>query len=66
MVRLGPMLQPPLVDCRVISEDLYQKMLKLIDDARWLVGNPGTNISGSTDMACDTWQQEYSEWEADE
>lgn len=37
-------------------------MEKLLERASWLVGNPGTNISSSTDMACDKWQEDYNEF----
>ena len=33
--------------------------LSLLDMASSLVGNPGTNISSSTDLACDSWQEKY-------
>lgn len=36
--------------------------VSLLDRAASLVGNPGTNISGSTDMACDEWQKDYERW----
>jgi hypothetical protein len=32
---------------------------ELIERAHWLVGNPATNISSSTDIACDNWQKDY-------
>ena len=35
------------------------KALELLDRASGLVGNPGTNISSSTDIACDNWQKAY-------
>lgn len=36
--------------------------VSLLERAASLVGNPGTNISGSTDMACDEWQKDYERW----
>lgn len=33
----------------------------LLDKASTLVGNPGVNISSSTDIACDNWQDEYEQ-----
>lgn len=32
---------------------------ELLERAANLVGNPGTNISFSTDSACDEWQKDY-------
>lgn len=34
----------------------------LLKRAAGLVGNPGVNISGSADLACDQWQWDYEEW----
>lgn len=31
---LGESMTPPKVDCRVISEDLYQELLQILDDVR--------------------------------
>lgn len=36
--------------------------VSLLERAAVLVGNPGTNISGSTDIACDEWQKDYERW----
>ena len=36
--------------------------LRLLDTASNLVGNPGTNISSSTDFACDSWQEKYKQF----
>ena len=36
--------------------------LSLLDMASSLVGNPGTNISSSTDLACDSWQEKYKKF----
>lgn len=60
-------------DCRIhsmqVELDDYDKQLRLhnvsvslLERAASLVGNPGTNISGSTDMACDEWQKDYERW----
>lgn len=37
----------------------YNKVLELLKKASNLVGNPCTNISSSTDTACDNWQEDY-------
>lgn len=63
-VKLGFLGEPPKVDCRLVSEDEYQKMIELLERARNLVGNPGTNISSSTDFACEDWQKDYEEWKS--
>jgi hypothetical protein len=34
----------------------------LLQRASFLVGNPGTNISSSTDIACDEWQADYEKY----
>ena len=36
-VGLGRKLEPPLVDCRVISEDYYQAMLKIINEQEYII-----------------------------
>jgi hypothetical protein len=36
--------------------------VKLLELAASLVGNPGTNISSSTDIACEQWQKNYKRW----
>lgn len=36
--------------------------VSLLERAAGLVGNPGTNISGSTDLACEQWQEDYECW----
>jgi hypothetical protein len=35
------------------------KAFDLLERAAGLVGNPGTNISSSCDIACDNWQKAY-------
>lgn len=53
--------------------DVFNKALKeqrkisdvrvsLLERAAALVGNPATNISASTDFACDEWQKDYESW----
>ena len=36
--------------------------VSLLERAAALVGNPATNISGSTDLACEEWQKDYERW----
>lgn len=36
--------------------------VSLLEEAAILVGNPGTNISGSCDVACMEWQEKYERW----
>ena len=36
-----------------------KEVVSLLERAAGLVGNPGANISGSTDLACDRWQSDY-------
>lgn len=64
-VKLGFNNEPPKVDIRVVSEDEYQEMIQLLDRASWLVGDPATNISSGTDLACESWQRDYQEWKAE-
>jgi len=54
----------PKVDIRVVAEEEYQRMIKLLDRAENLVGNPATNISSGTDLACESWQKDYLEWKS--
>lgn len=63
-VKLGYNNEPPKVDIRVVSEEEYQKMINLLERAKALVGNPGTNISASTDIACENWQKDYEDWKS--
>jgi len=35
---------------------------RLLQRASMLIGNPGTNISASTDIACDNWHKDYDNW----
>ena len=63
-VKLGFLEQPPKVDCRVISEEEYQKMINLLERAKGLVGHPATNISASTNIACENWQNDYEDWDS--
>jgi len=42
-------------------KQLYKNILDLLERAEHLVGNPLTNISGSTDIACIHWQNDYAE-----
>ena len=53
------------IDCLVkFAESEQQQMIKLLDRAEMLVGNPATNISSSTDLACKSWQEDYLEWKS--
>ena len=61
-VKLGVFSEPPKVDIRVVAEEEYQRMIKLIERAEMLVGNPATNISSSIDLACESWHKDYLEW----
>lgn len=36
----------------------------LLEEAGTLVGNPGTNISGSCDVACMEWQEKYEKFKS--
>lgn len=40
----------------------HDVVVSLLERAASLVGNPATNISGSTDLACDEWQKDYKRW----
>ena len=62
LLKLGYLEEPPKVDCRVVSEEEHQKMINLLERAKELVGHPATNISASTDIACDIWQSDYEDW----
>lgn len=42
--------------------NLPQVSVSLLERAASLVGNPATNISSSTDIACDEWQKDYERW----
>ena len=54
---------------RIVLKNQDDKQLQLaavsgslLERAASLVGNPGTNISGSTDFACAEWQKDYKRW----
>lgn len=63
-VKLGIYNEPPKVDIMVVAEEEYQRMIKLLERAETLVGNPATNISSSIDLACESWQKDYKEWKS--
>lgn len=46
---------------KMVSEKLNDIEFLLVR-ASGLVGNPGTNISGSCDVACNNWQRDYEEY----
>lgn len=46
-----------LKKCRIANVSV-----SLLEEAATLVGNPGTNISGSCDVACMEWQEKYERW----
>jgi hypothetical protein len=41
-------------------KERHDKLISLLEKAKNLVGHPCTNISSSTDIACDEWQEECS------
>lgn len=43
------------------TTDDYDRLVELLKEAATLVGHPGTNISSSTDIACDNWKNKYSD-----
>lgn len=47
---------------RALNAPIYKEAISLLEKASMLVGNPGTNISGSTDIACDNWQKEWEKF----
>lgn len=40
--------------------DMYAHLLPFLLRAEMLIGNPGTNISGSTDIACIIWHEDFN------
>jgi len=69
-VKVNPKLDSDLGE--QIVADICRKVVKncrianvsvsLLEEAATLVGNPGTNISGSCDVACMEWQEKYERW----
>lgn len=51
-----------LIESTPHSSEGMAEALRLLDTASNLVGNPGTNISSSTDLACDSWQEKYKKF----
>ena len=41
------------------TTDDYNRLVELLKEAANLVGHPCTNISSSTDIACDNWQEKF-------
>lgn len=41
------------------TTDDYDRLVELLKEAATLVGHPCTNISSSTDIACDNWQEKF-------
>lgn len=59
---IGPQGKEPTLgwmDYAMKLERRYKECELLLERASWLVGNPGTGISGSTDVACDNWQKDF-------
>lgn len=56
---VGELLPVKETEAFVLSESIFEKMNALIEKASRLIGNPGANVSASTDIACDNWQKEY-------
>jgi hypothetical protein len=54
IIGIAPM-KPP-------SKQVFNQLVNLLQSAATLVGNPGTNVSGSTDIACQTWQKVVHEF----
>jgi len=50
--------------CLPETAQLIVGAFELLDKAAGLVGNPGTGISSSCDIACDNWQLAYESWKA--
>lgn len=48
-------------DFRIISEANYSLLIKMLNTSYDLLGNPGTNISGSTDLACEKWRDDFKD-----
>jgi len=48
-----------MIFCELLNR--FKKVLDLLKEAADLVGNPLTNISGSTDIACMQWQEKYKQ-----
>lgn len=44
------------------KEKSKEEVFKLLERARGLVGNPRTNFSASTDIACENWNKDYDAW----
>ncbi len=47
---------------QLYADRCVEEAMKLLERASWLVGNPGTNISSGTDLACESWQKDYEEF----
>ena len=46
----------------ICVERVNRESLKLLERASNLVGSPLTGVSGSTDLACDRWQNDYKQF----
>lgn len=56
-------------ELEMFAKDYYSEQcnmadasVSLLEEAANLVGNPGTNISGSCDIACMEWREKYERW----
>lgn len=47
---------------QLYADRCVEDAMKLLERASWLVGNPGTNISAGTDLACESWQKDYEQF----
>jgi hypothetical protein len=50
------------ISLKFIPKQAFKNLVELLQRAANLVGNPGTNISGSTDIACQEWQKDLAEY----
>lgn len=58
-----PRLNDEIFDAFLAGASHHESaVMKLLERAAGLVGNPGTNISSSTDIAAENWQKDYEEF----
>lgn len=64
-----PIIEHNALEDALWNKELYDKIIKrsmtgeeLLNAASTLVGNPGANVSGSTDVACMLWHNKYEEY----
>ncbi len=62
LLKLGLAQRPPSMDCRVVAEDEYQRMLSLLTQACSLLIFSAVRLRPDETIRLDEWQSNYSDF----